>query len=330
MALLDFEHFNRETNLSLSNWLSWSGGGSAVSADGLGPFSYGRFCTGGIGRFSAFSLTTEIIANFHFFYTGLPGTNAQIWAFKQATSDQAGLQVSPTGTIRITRGASTLVAETTGFTLSINAWHFVQIRMNLQTSGSYELRVNGKTIISGSGNLQALGSAGADGWIFPSGYRIANLIVYSTVGANPNTFTPETRIYADLANADGSVSGWTRSGGSANFDRINEQPNNGDTSYNSAGSAVLDDLYAFASSIPGGSTVYGVANEIVARKDDAGVNDVQCLIRSGGTTYADGVSKALSTSYQRFRNVWTTDPATGLAWTVTNANAAQAGIRRSA
>lgn len=330
MALLDFEHWNRETNLSLSNWLSNFGGGAGVSADGQGPFGYGRYCLGGVARYTAFSLTTEVIANFHFFFTGFPLSNAMFWAFKQATSDQAGLQVSPTGSIRIVRGSSTLVAETTGFTLSTNAWHFIQIRMNLSTSGSYELRVDGKTIISGSGNLQALAGAGADGWNFPSNYRIANLIIYSTSGPHPNTFTPETRIYADLANADGAVSDWTRNGGSANYDRVNEQPNNGDTSYNSAGSAALDDLYAFPSSIPGGSIIYGVANELVARKDDAGVNDVQCLIRSGGTTYADGISKALSTSYQRFRYVWTTDPATGLAWTVTNANAAQVGIRRSA
>lgn len=338
MALLDFEHWHRETNLSLPNWFNHTTGlGQNVTADGTGPFNYGRSWAAvnvgtSTGRVLAFTAVTEIWINLHVHRaTNSTGT---LFMLMNSSTDQCGLRRTAAGALEIIRGG-TLVATVPSFLLPALAWHFVQVRFLVSgtTLGQAEVWVNNVQVYSGTGlNLRNAATDAIDGWRVSGSSpedRIANVVLYSPTGAVPNARTPETRIYAELPNAAGAASAWTRNGGAANFDRVNEQPSNADTSFNSAAAAALDDLYACPSSIPAGSIVYGVANEMVVRKDDAGPDEVQCLIHSGATTFADGISKPLSTTYQRFRHLWTTDPATGLAWTVGNANAAQVGIRRT-
>jgi len=82
--------------------------------------------------------------------------------------------------------------------------------------------------------------------------------------------------------------------------------------------------------VPAGSIVYGVAVHATARKDDAGTNNLDLILRSGGTNYASGNPNGLTSSYVRYRSLWDIDPATGTAWTVSGANASSAGIRRTA
>lgn len=329
MALLDFEHFGRETNLALSNWFTATGGGMSVSSDGAGPFDYGRYCNAGgsISKYSAFADQTTIYAQFHLWATGL--TEDYCFTFTSGSTVQCSLRYRADGKLRFARGTTTALGDSAAPVIAINAWYFIQIRVNIAAAGSYEVRVNGQTVISGTGNTQALAGFGADGWQIRN-LRFANILLYNESGTQaPNTWTPETRIYADLPNAAGASSGWTPSA-AANYQCVDEQPNNGDTDYVSAAAAGPVDSYACAATAPAGTNIYAVAVEIVARKDDAGTNEVDCLLRTGGSDFASGSSAALTTTYQRFRRLWTQDPATAAAWTRANANAAQPGIERTA
>lgn len=337
MGVLEFEGWDRETSTALSGWRT-NGSGGSITADAAGAFAYGRAFNAAssgnsFGRNATFGPVTECWTNFHFFYTTVPASTGAFYRLRQGGNSQCGLGMDNAGRIVVLRGDSTTVHTFAGV-LPANAWLFIQVRfLASSTVGECEVWINGKLHGTATGlNIQSQATADMDGWQVSTsvgGMQFDNVLIYSLAGAVPNARTPETRLYAALPTGPGSSAAWTRNGGSANWDRVNEQPSNGDTTYNSAASAPLDDLYALPSDIPAGSVVYAVAAELVARKDDAGTNEIDALIRSGGTTYAGGAPVALSTTYQRFRQMWATDPATGVAWTIANANASQIGIRRT-
>lgn len=329
MALLDYEHWGRETNPALSGWFTVASSVS-ISADGLGPYGIGRYAqpSGALGRQSVFPNTTSnLYAQFHMFVTG-PGSD-HLFSWYDANNTQCSLRIDNTGVITLVRGtAGTTIATSGTPAIAWNAWYFIQLRVTIGAAGSYELRINGQTIFSGTGNTQNTANNYANGWNLRWA-RYANLILYDGTGNAPNTWTPETVIYTSLPNGAGATTGWTPSAG-ANWQCVDEQPNNGDTDYVAAASAPLTDTYACPAPAPSGVIPYAVGVEVVARKDDAGTNDLDLVVRSGGSDYASGVPGTLTTTWQRFRRIWDLDPDTGLAWTLADAHAVQPGVRRTA
>lgn len=338
MAIVEWEGWDRETSLSLPNWRT-NGGGGSVGADASGAFGYGRAFNAAssgnsFGRNTVFTPLTECWINLHFRYSTIPSSLGSFLRLRQGGNTQCGLGMDNAGNLCAIRGDSTLAGTIAKPPLPTAAWHFMQVRFLVDNAaGQMEVWINNTLHGTLTGlNIRSQATPDCDGWAVSTnvgGMEFDNLIIYTLAGNAPNARTPETRIYTDLPNANGAANAWTRSGGSANFDRVNEQPSNGDTSYNSAASAPLDDLYACASTIPAGALVYAVGAELVARKDDAGVNEIDALLRSGATIYASGATDALSTAYTRYRRIWDTDPAGG-SWSVASANAAQVGIRRTA
>jgi hypothetical protein len=330
MALVDWESFARETaalNLfSSSNW--------GISSDGTGPFSYGRYAwhtNGQMRRVSWFPTMNDGWWQAHLYIAQVPlGVSIDVAAWLGST-EQVQVRFGPTGTVQLRRGGSLLLDN--GVAWPVGVWFFAQIRFNCLTAGgSVEVWINGKQVLAYSGNTAASGANGWNGWQVSATAgvetRVANLVIYSTAGNAPNARTPETRIWDTLPAGAGGTTEWTPSAG-ANWQCVDEQPSNGDTDYVSAASAPLTDTYSCPAEATAGSIIYAVAVHATARKDDAGTNEVDGVLRSAGANYANGAPAALSASYARYRWRWDTDPATGTAWTVTGANAAQPGIRRT-
>lgn len=329
MALIDFEHAARETNTALSNWFSSTD--MAVRADLTGPFNYGRAMFTFLTRRNLPANYATIWANFHFKQFGAASAS-DIFYWTDTGTKQVGVGLDTLNRVYVTVGGTT-VATSSPNVWALNAWYFLQLRVSIANAGgNIQVWLQGVKIIDFTGDTQNTANAYVNQWNLTRNNNntdLANLIIYDETGNAPNARTPETRIFADLPTGAGAATAWTPSAGS-NWQNVDEQPNDGDTTYNSAAAAATDDLYGFpAATIPGGSVVYAVAHEYDLRKDDAGANEVDSLIRSGGTTYAKGAANALTSSWQRFRAIWDTDPATGVAWTVANANAAQVGVRRT-
>lgn len=333
MAILDLEHFGRETNLLLSGWWAYSSG--SISADGAGPFDYGRYIQNPDGQGRSIPATSVLWFQAHIYVGSTPNGVTMIRLEDSlAGTQQITFTVLADGRMEVRRGTGTTLAASDPGVFSLNTWHFIQIRALIANSGgNVQVWLNGRKHIDVTGDTQNTANAHVNYWALGWGggpqARYANILIYDESGAAPNARTPETRIYADLPNAAGGSSGWTPSAGS-NYQCVDEQPNDGDSTYVSAAAAGLDDAYACPASVPGGSTVYAVGVEFDARKDDAGTNDIDGLVRSGGANYPSGSTSPLTTTYQRFRRIWATDPATGAAWTVSGANAAQPGVRRAA
>lgn len=327
MALLDAEHFNRETNLSLSNWFNFGLGSGNVSADGSGPFNYGRSCQVPYGLGRTIPARSAIWFQSHFWLTSAPNGDRS-YVLQDSGTQQVG--VTFTSDLRCTIQVPGGNFSSALPVMTFNAWYFIQIRVFIADSGgTVDVYVNGTLKHSYVGDTKTTANNTVNQWaLFNCGSnRYANVLLYDETGSAPNAKTPETRIFADLPQNAGAATGFTPSAG-ANWQCVDEQPNDGDTTYVSAAAATVDDTYSYPAAIPGGSIVYAVMVELVARKDDAGLNDLDSLIRSGGTTYAAGDTFGLTATYQRYRSVATVDPATGAAWSVSAANTAEVGVRR--
>lgn len=334
MALLDWEGFDRET-ANLGIFSTFIGD---ISSDNSGAFGYGRYLyrataqASGAGRFNSFPNVSTAFIQCHIYFNSVFQNYVQVWLM-DGSSNQIGFRIGSDGKPQILRGDGTVLASAAN-SVALNTWHFFQFKATVaDLGGTAELRLNGQTIATYTGDTKNTANAYVNGWKVEatiSGLNawFDNIVVYSDTGNAPNTWTPETRIFDVLPTGAGATTEWTPSAG-ANWQCVDEQPSNGDTDYVSAASSPLTDVYAFSGPVPAGAIVYGVAVHATARKDDAGTNNLDGIIRSGGTNYAKGSPQGLTSSYVRYRWLWDLDPATSAPWTVAAANAAQAGIRRT-
>jgi hypothetical protein len=127
--------------------------------------------------------------------------------------------------------------------------------------------------------------------------------------------------------SDGVLSQWTPSTGVTHFNLVNEEPPDGDTTYVSDSNPGDIDLYGFSPLLPyNPANVWGVQVALYARKDDLPARTIAAEVRSGGGNHVGVTQPALTTSYVDYVQVFTTDPATGLAWLTAAVNSAQFGM----
>lgn len=325
MALLDFEGCAQENNAAIGNW--WSVAPNAIGAAGSGPYGEGRY----FWRYASknHAANQSLWFNFHYYKQAGAGSAYDALDFRDGGTQQLILAVSNANVFVIKKGSGATLATASGPTLSNGVWYFVQLRYTISTTvGTVELWVNGAQVATYSGNTQVSGNASCDRFVILEDY-FCNMAFYTESGAAPNARTPECRVYTGLPTSAGSVTGFVPSAG-ANWQCTDENPSNADTDYVSAAAAVTDDLYvSTGAQVAAGVVVYAVGVESVVRKDDAGVNAADVLIKTGATTAAGGAPLTLSTSYQRHKAFWSVNPATGLPWTVGESNAVEFGVRRT-
>jgi uncharacterized repeat protein (TIGR01451 family) len=98
----------------------------------------------------------------------------------------------------------------------------------------------------------------------------------------------------------------------------------GDTTYVYSTAATTRQRFNFtAFTVPAAATNIAVSVVYVAREPVAGVNQITGSLRMGGTNYEGGTGTYdPTTAYTSYTTTWTTDPSTGGAWTVAQANTA--------
>lgn len=318
MAIVDWEGFDRET----ANVGIFHSSGS-VSNNGDGAFGYGRRAGGVFSRITAFAPVDDIFVNLHWYNIG--GHN--LWKLAKGTNIVGRFYANGAVFSYALGNVGTTVVQANYFAPA-EKWYFLQMRLKPHpTNGYVEMRINGVPLFTFSGNTTGTGDTSIDGWEISS-YYTDNLLLYSPYGDPPITWTPETRIWDELPNGAGGTTEWTPSSGT-NWQCNDEQPSNGDADYVSATTAPLTDTYAAPGPASPGSLIYAVGVHCTARKDDAGTNELDGVLRVGSTNYARGAPAPITASYARYRWLWHQNPATAAAWTVSEANACQPGVRRT-
>jgi hypothetical protein len=260
----------------------------------------------------------------------------EIW---NASAAQTSLAVSTGGALLVRRGSSLFgtTLATSATTLSASVWYFLELKVLFHDSaGTYELKIDGVSEMSGTGvDTIASGSAGWDSFVLGNAETASDRSfdyddLYACDGSSGtnNTFLGDHRIVCVVASSgNGTHADWSCSTGSDHGALVDENPPN-ESDYNQSGTAGHRDTYNFAA-VGVAGTVKAVQTVNFLKADAAGLRTVVPTFRINGGNF-DGNGDVLGSDWAYYTEVHTTNPDTGLAWTVSEIDGAEFGVKVTA
>ncbi len=341
MALIFMDGFDHYATADMTGkWTSFNNTPTIAAAVGrrsTQALSFGASSTYGAAKTLSTSGATWTIG-FAIFPRSGTVTQGALFQFTDGGADQIGVYLNADLTMQMRRGSTTLDSSSVA-TLTANVWQYLELKVVINnTTGTYELRLNGVNILSGTGkntrstaNNSANGfklgclTNGLSGCTITTGWYVDDLYVCDGSGGSNTTFLGDSRVDTLLPSGAGNSTGMTASAGS-NYDCVNEALENGDTDYVQSSTATTKDTYAFSDLSHTPTSVFGVQINMWSKKDDSGSRTMCAVTRSGGSD-TDGATQAPNTSYSDLIEMLNQDPNGPAAWTKTSVNAAEFGVK---
>lgn len=305
------------------------------------PGGMGLFCVDGNanrGWYKNFPNTyTTFVCGMHVYFTSTASTGPFLTFFDSSSgvpgsTKQIGLRLDGAGHIQVGRGsnAATILATSTNV-LATNTWYHIEFKCTINnTTGVIEVRVNG----SSTGWIPSTSGQNTRG---QSSNNVIDTVALETGGGNlyrddfyflsssspNNDFLGPQKIITAFPAGAGNYAQWTGNY-ATNFANVQELGADSDSSFNQTSGAGNRDSYAF-DDLPAG-TIAAIQHTILARQDAGAARTIKAMQRSGSTDY-DGTAQALGGGYLFYMDPKDVDPATSAAFTVSNFNAAEFGVK---
>lgn len=193
------------------------------------------------------------------------------------------------------------------------------VKINIATfGGAIDVYMDGVLMFSFSGNTSFLGSGISEFRMFsPDGSNVwfSQTIISTTI-------TVGMKVATLSISGAGTTSQWVGS-----YTDINETVLS-DTTFISDNTNGDISTYQVTDVPTGGN--FNVGAIIVSARAERGATGVQNLelgVRSGGANHWGSPVSGLITAFGPFQEIMTTDPATGLPWTISGANAVEIGVQ---
>lgn len=219
---------------------------------------------------------------------------------------------------------------TSSITFPANSYSRLEIHVRLAVDGIIEARLDNKEAVVWSGNTSAgiyINNFGISLSYIATIY-VDDIALNDTSGSVDNSWCGNGYVVPMAVTGNGDSSQLTGSDGNStdNYLLVDEVPPNA-TDYVEGSVVDQRDLYQLANvSLPAGMTVSRVIVESRSM-DTAGLGGLIALeIKTVGTEYLSA-DMTLAGSYAPIRAEWTLNPATGLAWTQSDLDTLQAGVR---
>lgn len=226
------------------------------------------------------------------------------------------------------RGDGTLIGSYSS-TFLVTTLYYIELSATIADSGgTCEVRYNGQTVITYTGDTKNGGTnTTIDGvGIYPNGglqIYVDDFYLCNDSGSAPhNNFLGDIRVQTIVPNAAGSSTQFTPSSG-ANYTTVDELPYSASDYVTSATSGNRD-TYALGD-IVATTTIYGVQNNVIAKKTDSSAVSLKPAFKSSSTV-SYGTTKVLSANAESIRDLRIQDPNTSAAWTDSGVNALEAGF----
>lgn len=220
------------------------------------------------------------------------------------------------------------------FTVARDVWHWIEMEAEYgSATGAIIVKLNGIEVYNGTGDTNDAGATGFGHIEFDSTFgatiRFDDIIIGDSTGTENTTFPGDTKIVALAPDGAGASTDFTANGAASNHEAADEQPIDGDTSYNSSGTSGDRDTFSFENLPETPDSIVGVQVVNASRKDDVGAIVVENVLTSGTTTVV-GDALGVTTSYSLAgRDIYDTDPDTSSPWTETGVNGIEAGYQRA-
>jgi len=278
---------------------------------------------------------------------GTPGTPGggllvnTLMTFYSGTQATFGIALNPDGSFSLYNfGSGTTLAISSGV-LRNATWAYVEVKWTVdKVAGVCIIHVNGVEIMNYSGvlfcdtypnapppvawtSIKYLGCTSTTTSPLLT-MRMDSFYLLDQVAPNAS-FLGDINIKVLLTDADGPTVAWTPTGG-ANFANVNDNPPNGDTSYNAATALGTVDLYSFQ---PVGVTPIAAQQCIYVRRTVPGSAGIQSVFRAGSTNYNSPAQAVPNDTYSFLRFPYDTSPATGIAFTAAEIDSGWFGLNKS-
>jgi hypothetical protein len=337
MALLFMDSFNHyDTNDMGLKWDSRVS--SPVISSGTGRFGDDSLRCQSVGRYLIKDITASdtLIVGFAFLSRNgtYPSNDFDIFAFDQITTQTCEIFLGLNGSVGF-RDANNIEHVSLPARWQKDNWQYLEAKIVIHdTNGSFEIRLNGSTVLSksnidtSSGGMQAnrVRFGGVSGTTLDTDF--SDFYLLNDIGTTNNDFLGDTRVEVLFPNGAGTTTDWAVTGAASNFQAVDESPPDDDTSYVSDSTLSNKDTYNFDSLNATSGTISAVQVNLHARKDDVAPRGIVAVARSVATE-TDGTEIDLTTSYDNYQEVYETDPNGGGSWTVSSVNAAEFGVKIS-
>lgn len=329
-------------------------GGQAFLASVGGTDGFG-------GQYSAYiggSLNTDWTTLFFGFALNVQNNNYNsvplFWAMDSIGGTEIDFRITSGLVPYITRAGTSILTAPRAITLA--TWTYVEIAVNVSaTAGWCELYLDGLAAgtyygtgsnrATAAGNTMGGSSAGIrqfriggslNGGNLPAAtYWFDDVYVCNNAGPNNNDHMGDIHVATLLptgASADGTgahtqftLGGTTPA--ATNWQSVNEATPNADVSYVSDNVVGHTDTYDYPSLPTVAASIKAVVGQYITRRDDAGMRQIQAVVRqSGADSYSPGTYNTTA-SYLAAGLVMEVNPGTGLAWTPSDVNNAEFGYR---
>lgn len=229
------------------------------------------------------------------------------------------------------------------FSSNVTRYLEIKIKLGPSSTGRVQIRVDGSitddydsggvsTTSSGDGTIATGISFG--GGAFSSGGLVYydDVVIMDTSGSECNDFLGDVRLEALEPTAVGNKSQWTNTGGANNAASVDDGTTpDDDSTYVEANTVNLIDTNIHEdSALPTSGVVHAVLVKMLAKKSQPGDRTIAAVTRQGGTDYVGDDQSVVQDSYFYEYQVWQTNPATSAAWTITEVNDAEYGIKLTA
>jgi hypothetical protein len=224
---------------------------------------------------------------------------------------------------------TTLLATSTGLNWQKYQWRYLELKVKCHdTTGTYEVRLGENTILSATGVDTKAGSNAYHDKVHIWGTGTSPLLddfyICDSSGSDNNNFLGNVRVDDIYPNGDNSVA-WTKSGGSTNYENVDETPlADDDTTYVESSTTNQTDLYDYGS-ISGVGSIKGIQINTDCTETDATSYTLITPVSLSGNQ-SDDTAQAVASSYTTLMRIVERDPD-GNLWTINNVNAAQFGVK---
>lgn len=251
------------------------------------------------------------------------------------TTVQCELGLDSTRHLRVTRN-NTLVGSASTNAIANQTWVYIEwyiVITDTLSSGYCTVKVSGVTELDvTSGDTKNTANASANGLRIGGqtswDYRYDDLVISDMAVTGSPTFLGDQRVYTIYPGGDGNYSQHVGSDSNSvnNYQLVDETGTIDLTDY--VGSSTVNDRDSYAITDPGITvgTVSAVQINTCQAKTDAGIRTTKSFVRISGTNY-DSAELFPADSPTILRNLMEASPATSSAWTSTEINNLEAGVK---
>lgn len=270
------------------------------------------------------NMATVIVGSAFYFDNDFSDRLIVLWEDDGAT-EGFNVRLTSSGTLQAYRGNSLLA--TSGAVISEDTWYYLEMKVTVANSGSYEIRVNGVNVLSGSADTRA-GATNDYANRVEFYIRINNntfiddTYICDASGSDNNDFLGDSRVETLYPTADGSSSDFTPSTGMDNYAMVDDESGglDSDSTYVESSTTNHRDTYTFTD-LTTINLIRGIQFTAIARKTDVTDYDLEPVL----DTTAQAAVTVNDTNYAQFSQIYENNPDTAAAWLDSEINGSEFG-----